>query len=75
MAATHTTTLLSDALERAYSNSILSASQPLSLRKGIRRTGRLIGRAAVATGRFIASVINAQAEARARDMRFSRTPW
>ncbi len=75
MYATYTPNLLSDALERAYSHSILSASQPLSLSKGARQAGRLLARAAAATGRFIASVINAQAEARARDMRYSRTPW
>ncbi|MGA0583765.1 MAG: hypothetical protein ACO2ER_07650 [Castellaniella sp.] len=76
MQATHTPNLLSDALERAYSYSLLDAThQPLQLGKGIRTVGRALGRAARATGRFIANVINAQAEARARDMRYSRTPW
>ncbi|MHA3904105.1 hypothetical protein ACTPOE_11275 [Castellaniella sp. WN] len=76
MYATQTPNLLSDALERAYSRSLLDATQqPLQLGKAIRGLGRTLGRAAVATGRFIANVINAQAEARARDMRYSRTPW
>ncbi|MFV0284626.1 MAG: hypothetical protein ACK5JE_12705 [Castellaniella sp.] len=75
MYTTQTPNLLSDALERAYSLSALSASEPLSLGKAARTLGRTIGRGAAATGRFIASVINAQAEARARDMRYSRTPW
>jgi hypothetical protein len=76
MYATQTPNLLSDALERAYSRSLLDTSyQPLQLGKAARQLGRLIGRGAAATGRFIASVINAQAEARARDMRYSRTPW
>ncbi|HET8703653.1 hypothetical protein [Castellaniella sp.] len=77
MYATQTPNLLSDALERAYSRSLLDTTrqQPLQLGKSIRGLGRAIGRATVATGRFIASVINAQAEARARDMRYSRTPW
>ncbi|GEM_PF-1405532 len=76
MYATQTPNLLSDALERAYSRSLLDAThQPLQLGKAARKAGRALGRAAAATGRFIASVINAQAEARARDMRYSRTPW
>ena len=76
MYATQTPNLLSDALERAYSRSLLDTQyQPLQLGKAARRLGRLIGRGTTATGRFIASVINAQAEARARDMRYSRTPW
>ncbi|CAM5200629.1 putative protein OS=Castellaniella defragrans (strain DSM / CCUG 39792 / 65Phen) OX=1437824 GN=BN940_18066 PE=4 SV=1 [Castellaniella denitrificans] len=76
MYATQTPNLLSDALERAYSRSLLDATQqPLQLGKAVRGLGRALGRGAAATGRFIASVINAQAEARARDMRYSRTPW
>ncbi|MGB3423910.1 MAG: hypothetical protein WBF84_01060 [Castellaniella sp.] len=75
MYATQTPNLLSDALERAYSQSILNASQPLSLSKIARRLGRTLGRAATATGRFIADAINAQAEARARAMDYTRTPW
>ena len=76
MYATQTPNLLSDALERAYSRSLLDATQqPLQLGKAIRSLGRLIGRGAAATGRFLANVLNAQAEARARDMRYSRTPW
>lgn len=76
MYATQTPNLLSDALERAYSRSLLDTTQqPLQLGKAIRSLGRTLARAAAATGRFLANVINAQAEARARDMRYSRTPW
>lgn len=76
MYATHTPNLLSDALERAYSRSFLDTSyQPLQLGKAVRQLGRALKRAATATGRFIADAINAQAEARARDMHYTRTPW
>lgn len=41
MQATHTPNLLSDALERAYSHSLLDAThQPLQVGKGIRTAGR-----------------------------------
>lgn len=69
------TMLLSDALERAYSFAILNATHPLSVGNGIKVVGRGLRRAALATGHFVADVINAQAEARARDQRYSRTPW
>lgn len=78
MYATQTPNLLSDALERAYSQSILNASQPLSLvslSKAAQHLGRALKRAAIGTGRFIADAINAQAEARARAMDYTRTPW
>lgn len=67
--------LLSDALERAYSQTILNASHPLSVGHGIKVVGRGLRRAALATGHFVADMINAQAEARSRDQRYSRTPW
>jgi hypothetical protein len=67
--------LLSDALERAYSHTILNASHPLSVGHGIKVVGRGLRRAALATGHFVAEVITAQAEARSRDQRYSRTPW
>ena len=50
MYATQTPNLLSDALERAYSRSLLDTQyQPLQLGKAARRLGRLIGRGATAT--------------------------
>jgi len=75
MYATQTPNLLSDALERAYSQSYFYNAQPLSLTKIAQQLGRAVTRAAVATGRFMAAAINAQAEARARDMRYTRAPW
>ena len=77
MYATQTPNLLSDALERAYSQSFFYTSQPLTLsvRKSAQKLGHVLARATVATGRFIAAAINAQAEARARDMRYTRAPW
>jgi hypothetical protein len=75
MYATQTPNLLSDALERAYSQSFFYSAQPVSLSQTAHKLGRVLARAAVATGRFIAAAINAQAEARARDMRYTRAPW
>ena len=71
MQAIQTPNLLSDALERAYSQSYFYNVQPLSLSK----IAHKLGRAAAATGRFIAAAINAQAEARAAAMHYTRTPW
>lgn len=67
--------LLPDAVERAYSMTFMNDTRALSLRHGLRAAGRAARRAAVATGRFVADVINAQAEARARDQRYSHTAW
>ena len=75
MQATYTPNLLSDALERAYSQSYFYNVQPLSLTKAAHKLGRAVARATVATGRFIAAAINAQAEARAAAMQYTRTPW
>lgn len=66
---------LSDAIERAYSHAIFDATRPLSLKKGIKKLGAGLWSAGKAVGRFVGDAINAQAEARARDMRYSRTPW
>ncbi|HEX7385941.1 MAG TPA: hypothetical protein VF285_01540 [Castellaniella sp.] len=59
--------LLSDALERAYSYTILNASHPLSFGSGVKATGRALRRAAFAVGRLVAAAINAQAEVRAQN--------
>lgn len=76
--------LLSDALERAYSATTRrssprahhSASCMLKAAgRALGTTGRALRHAARATGHFIGDVINAQAEARARSQRYSRTPW
>ncbi|MFA7438135.1 hypothetical protein [Castellaniella sp.] len=66
---------LSDALERAYSNFAFDAPQPLCLKSGLKKLGASLWHAGKAAGRFLGEAINAQAEARARDMRYSRTPW
>lgn len=60
--------LLSDAFERDFSNNAYQGHEPLSLKQGILKVGKFISKAARATGRFMADAINAQAEARARDM-------
>ena len=75
MYATQTPNLLSDALERAYSQSFFYNAQPVSLSQTAHQLGRVLARAAATTGRFVAAAINAQAEARARDMRYTRAPW
>ncbi|MFT0532219.1 hypothetical protein ACMHYJ_05195 [Castellaniella hirudinis] len=67
--------MMSDALERAYAHTILSESQPLSLKKGLSAVGRTLRRGAKAFARGTAAVINAQAEARARSMQYTRSPW
>lgn len=66
---------MSDALERAYGNFALDATRPLCLKSGLRKVGASLWHAGKAAGRFLGDAINAQAEARARDMRYSRTPW
>lgn len=63
--------LLSDALERNYSNNAYNGYEPLSLKQGMLKVAKTLGKAAKATGRFLADAINAQAEARARDMGYS----
>lgn len=77
MSHTYTTTpnLMSDALERAYAHAILTESQPLSLKKGLRTVGRALSRSAKFVGRVVTEVLNAQAEARARNMLHNRSPW
>ncbi|MBV2180737.1 hypothetical protein [Castellaniella sp. MT123] len=71
----YTPNLMSDALERAYAYTILNESQPLGLTKGLRAAGRALRRGAKAVGRGVANMINAQAEARARNMLYNRTHW
>lgn len=75
MSYTTTPNLMSDALERAYAHAILTDSQPLSLKKGLRTVGRALSRGAKAVGRHIGAALNAQAEARARNMLRNRTYW
>ncbi|WP_322995678.1 hypothetical protein [Castellaniella sp.] len=67
--------MMSDALERAYAQTILSESESLSLKKGLLAVGRALRRGAKAFARSTAAVINAQAEARARSMQYTRSPW
>lgn len=67
--------MLSDALERAYANTVQNASQPISLKKSLVAVGRTLRRGAKAFARGAGAVINAQAEARARSMQYTRTPW
>jgi len=67
--------LMSDALERAYSHAFLTDTQPLSLKKGLRAVGRALSRGAKATGRTVATILNDYAEIRARNMLHNRTYW
>ncbi|HET8598253.1 MAG TPA: hypothetical protein VFM22_10865 [Castellaniella sp.] len=71
----HAPNLMSDALERAYAHTILNESQPLSLMKGLRAVGRALNRGAKAVGRGVVAALNAQAEARARNMLYNRAHW
>lgn len=67
----NTPALFSDALERAYSQAVMDTSESLS----IKDMAKSIARGAKRAARAIGEVINAQAEARARDARYSRTQW
>ena len=67
--------LMSDAFERAYNYSVETAGEPLPLAQGIKKLGRGIRNAVFGFGRFMARAINAQAEARAQAMRYTRAPW
>jgi hypothetical protein len=75
MSYAYTPNLMSDALERAYSHAFLSETQPLCLKKGLRTLGRALSRGAKTAGRGIVAAINAQAEARARNMLYNRAYW
>ncbi len=66
---------MSDAFERAYASSVLNESEPLDAGKHLRKLGGLLRRGLTRVSRTINNVINAQAEARARDQRYSRTAW
>ena len=63
--------MLSDSLERDYSNNVYQENRPVSLKQGFFKVAKVIAKAAKATSRFMAAAINAQAEARARDMGYS----
>ncbi|HUH40896.1 MAG TPA: hypothetical protein VL024_08500 [Castellaniella sp.] len=71
----NTPALFSDALERAYTQAVMDTSESLSIKDMLRSTARFTKRAVVATGRLIGEIINAQAEARARDAYYSRAQW
>lgn len=75
MSHTYTPNLLSDALERAYLDATFNESRPLSLKKGLRKVGHALARGTKAVGRWTVAAINAQAEARARNMLYNRAPW
>ncbi len=64
--------LLSDSLERDFSNNAYDFNRPVSLKQGINKVAKAITKAAKATSRFMADAINAQAEARARAMGYSK---
>lgn len=70
MSTTQSPMLLSDALERAYSFTILNASHPLSFGQGVKVAGRALRRAGQAVGHMVGAAINAQAEVRAQNQRW-----
>lgn len=67
--------LLTDSREREYAHLVYNEMRPLSLSAGLCAVGRAIHKVTSACTRKVAEVVNAQAEARARDQRFSRTAW
>lgn len=71
----NTPALFSDALERAYSQAVMDTSESLSIKDMTKSIARGAKRGAKRAARVIGEVINAQAEARARDARYSRTQW
>ncbi len=71
----NTPALFSDALERAYSQAIMDTSDSLSIKDMLVGIARGAKRAGARVARGIGEIINAQAEARARDARYSRTQW
>lgn len=75
MNTAYTPNLLSDASERVYALTMLAEARPLSLKKGLAAAGRTLLKGAKAFSNGVAAVINAQAEARARSMHYTRSPW
>lgn len=70
-----TRVLFSDALERAYSQAAMDTSDSISIRDTLGAAGRMIKRGLSRFARFSADVINAQAEARARCIRYHGGYW
>lgn len=66
---------MSDAFERAYAASLRDTFEPSRSGQLLRKLGHGLRRALKAVSRSINDVLNAQAEARARDQRYSHTPW
>ncbi|MER1968018.1 hypothetical protein [Castellaniella sp. GW247-6E4] len=71
----NTPALFSDALERAYTQAVMDTSESLSIKDMVKSIARGAKRIGSRTARTIGEVINAQAEARARDARYSRSQW
>lgn len=71
MMIAYSNSMLSDALERDYSNNIYQGNRPVSLKQGFLKVAAVVVSAAKVCSRFMADAINAQAEARARDMGYS----
>ncbi len=70
---TYNHSLISDSLERSYSNFVMdNGAQPLSFKRGLRRIGAGTLKAAKASAKFLGEAINAQAEARVRDISHRR---
>jgi hypothetical protein len=61
--------LLSDALERAYSFTILNASHPLSFGNGVKIAGRALRRVALGIGYLLGASVNARADVWAQNHR------
>lgn len=71
MMITYSNRLLSDALERDYSNNAYQGERTLSLKQGILKVAKFVGNTTKAAGHFMGAALTAQAEARARDMGYS----
>lgn len=73
---THNTpTLLSDALERAYTQATLSDTRPLSITRGTIKLAKVIGKFSARVLRTVVRHMAALNDARARDVRFTHSQW
>uniref|UniRef100_UPI00333E3F2E hypothetical protein n=1 Tax=Castellaniella defragrans TaxID=75697 RepID=UPI00333E3F2E len=71
----NTPALFSDALERAYTQAVMDASGTVSIKDMFRAIGRGIKYVGTRMVHAFGDMTYAQAQARARDARYSRTQW
>lgn len=67
--------MMSNAPERTFLRATSAEAAALSFKKGLHAVAHTLRRGAVALGHGVADAINAQAENRARDRRYSTRLW